>query len=522
MKVRESLLPDRVHELEREIQLLKTENDRLARFLEISRLFNLEKRIDHLVPLIMSETSRLLNADRSTLFLIDLDNQELWSKYAEGINDRRIHIELKLGIVGVCVITGQLINVKDAYGAAHFYRAIDESSGYRTQSILCSPFFDQRGEVLGALQLLNKKTGVFTEEDEIRIQETCALITRMAQSRDLGRAHLKNVISRLRRATESDRGSLFLIDREHKRLCSVVAEGVQGPGISLNLNLGIAGFVAITGQELNIRDAYSDSRFDKETDRRTGYLTRSILCVPIRNQAEEILGVIQVINKRSGTFTDSDLELLKVLSTQIAIPLENAILFDEQNQQFESVLKVLAASIDAKDPLTAGHSQKVAEYATAIARELGFGEAELDVVNVAALLHDYGKIGVNDNILKKPGRLTPLEFEEIKQHVTYTTEILSKMRFMRKYRNIPFIASCHHERLDGSGYSAGLKSHEIPFMSKILAVADVFEALTATRHYRGALSADSAFTILEEGIESRFDKQIVEGLKRYWKERCSR
>jgi putative nucleotidyltransferase with HDIG domain len=516
-----TVLPDPVLQLEREVHRLQTENDRLTKFLEISRLFNTEKRIDRLVPLIMSETSRLLDADRSTLFLIDLDKQELWSKFAEGVNDQGIYIELKLGIVGVCVITGQLLNVKDAYGAPYFYRAIDERSGHRTHSILCSPFFDDQGEALGAIELLDKRTGVFTEEDERRIQEASLLFAQMVQHGDFHKVKIEAVISNLRKATDADRGSLFMIDKERKRLYSVFAEGIDGPGISLNLNLGIAGFVAITGQELNIQDAYSDPRFDQEIDRKTGYRTRSILCLPIRNQGGEVLGVIQVINKRSGPFSDADLELLRLLSLQMAIALENAILFEEQNQQFESVLEVLAASIDAKDPLTAGHSQKVAEYATAIARELGFGEVEVDTIKVAALLHDYGKIGVDDNILKKPGRLTPDEFSHIKQHVTYTNEILSRMRFMRKYRHVPFIAFCHHERLDGSGYTGGLKSHEIPFMSKILAVADVFEALTAKRHYRDALSADEAFSIMEEGRDSQFDERIIEGLKNYWKVRCS-
>jgi HD-GYP domain-containing protein (c-di-GMP phosphodiesterase class II) len=241
-----------------------------------------------------------------------------------------------------------------------------------------------------------------------------------------------------------------------------------------------------------------------------------MVCLPIKNLVGDILGVIQVLNKREGVFTDSDLELLRALAPQIAIAIENAVLFEEQNQQWRSILEVLAASIDAKDPLTAGHSEKVAEYALGIARELGLGEVEMDSLHVAALLHDYGKIGVSDAVLKKPGKLTAEEFEHIKTHIPRTQGILGKMRFMRKYRNVPMIASCHHERLDGTGYSAGLKAHEIPFMAKILAVADVFEALTAKRHYRDALSAEEAFRMLEQDVGSKYDGNIVDALKCYW------
>jgi HD-GYP domain-containing protein (c-di-GMP phosphodiesterase class II) len=196
--------------------------------------------------------------------------------------------------------------------------------------------------------------------------------------------------------------------------------------------------------------------------------------------------------------------------------IENVLLFDEQNRQFQSILAVLAASIDAKDPLTAGHSKKVAEYSIAIGRELGFGEEDIDILNVAALLHDYGKLGIDDRILKKPGKLTEEEFDHIKQHIINTRSILNKMSFVRKYKKVPLVASSHHERLDGSGYSEGLTDNKIPFMAKILAVADVFEALTAKRHYRDALSPEEAFKILDKEAGTKLDENVIAALKSCW------
>jgi HD-GYP domain-containing protein (c-di-GMP phosphodiesterase class II) len=228
------------------------------------------------------------------------------------------------------------------------------------------------------------------------------------------------------------------------------------------------------------------------------------------------MGVIEALNKINGVFSDHDKDILKSLSSHVAMFIENVLLFDEQNRQFQSILAVLAASIDAKDPLTAGHSKKVAEYSIAIGRELGFGEEDIDILNVAALLHDYGKLGIDDRILKKPGKLTEEEFDHIKQHIINTRSILNKMSFVRKYKKVPLVASSHHERLDGSGYSEGLTDNKIPFMAKILAVADVFEALTAKRHYRDALSPEEAFKILDKEAGTKLDENVIAALKSCW------
>ena len=499
---------------------LREENARLRRFIEMGKLLGIERNMDRLVPLVMREISLLLSADRSTLFLIDMDNLELWTKYAEGVVDRKIRIDLKMGVVGLCALTGRLLNITDAYESPYFSRSTDQVTGYRTQSLLCAPVFDKSDRIAGVVELLNKNTGVFSKKDEERILSAAVRFHEMFQTTGIpDKRSAEELVAELRRNTGSDRGSLFLLDPEGERLVGLVTEGVEGQEIRLNMRVGIAGYVAVTGQDVVINDAYSDSRFDSGEDRRTGYHTESILCVPVAKQTGEILGVIQAINKKGSPFDDSDRDILKAFVPQIAIALENAMLFEEQTAQFQSLLEVLAASIDAKDPLTAGHSHKVAEYSTGIARELGFNEADIDTLKVAALLHDYGKIGVCDGVLKKPGRLTPEEYEHIKLHVKYTRSILGKMRFIRKYRNVPFIAASHHERLDGTGYDGGCNGSDIPFMGKILAVADVFEALTARRHYREALPAEEAFTILDRDVGTHFDGNIVEAMKRYWKTR---
>jgi HD-GYP domain-containing protein (c-di-GMP phosphodiesterase class II) len=138
------------------------------------------------------------------------------------------------------------------------------------------------------------------------------------------------------------------------------------------------------------------------------------------------------------------------------------------------------------------------------------------VIRTAGLLHDYRKLGIDDHILKKPGKLNDEEYRVIQKHVTITRNILEKMNFARKYRNVPAIAASHHEYIDGSGYDCGLQAHEIPFMAKIITVADVFEALIADRHYRPAMPSEEAITVMQEGVVTgKFDGKIVNALITY-------
>lgn len=510
-------LSNQIADLKREMEKLEIENERLKIFCDLGKVLIGERNLDKLLPMIMKEISKSLEADRSTLCLVDWEHMELWTKFSEGVDAEKIKIELKMGLVGLSVLRRELINTRNANQDPRFNSEIDGMTGFRTESLLSAPFFNKAGEVVGAVELLDKKAVFFTKEDEEKLLKTTSTLTEMDCGTDLEYETAKKLICELRQSTDCERGALFLLDREKKELYSLVAEGLEDQEIHLSMNLGIAGLVAVTGQELTIQDAYNDRRFNKSVDEKTGYRTKSILCVPIKNQSGEVLGAFEAINKKTGTFSEYDMEFLLSLSSLIGIAVENAILFDDQDKQFMSVLEVLAASIDAKDQLTAGHSQKVTEYAVGIAQELGLQKSEIDVLAVAALLHDYGKLGINEDILKKPGKLTAEEFEHVKEHVVKTRDILNKMQFMRKYHEVPLIASCHHERLDGSGYSRGLdKAYEIPLLAKIIAVADVFEALTARRHYREALSSQQALKMLQQDAGSKFDANILNALERFW------
>ena len=153
---------------------------------------------------------------------------------------------------------------------------------------------------MGAVELIHKKTGHFTIEDDEKVLKATSMLSEMESETDLTKDKAKAFVSELRQSTECERGTLFLIDREKGELFSLVAEGLEEEDIHLSLNLGIAGLVAITCQELNIQDAYADPRFDKSTDEKTGYHTRNILCVPLMDQSCDVIGVVEV--KIDGIF----------------------------------------------------------------------------------------------------------------------------------------------------------------------------------------------------------------------------
>ena len=328
---------------------------------------------------------------------------------------------------------------------------------------------------------------------------------------------MQTIAEEARNAVQADRCTVFLYDKETDELWSKVALGLGSQELRFNASQGIAGSVFRTGEIINIKDAYSDDRFNKDVDAKTGYKTKTILCMPIRNIEQEIIGVFQILNKMSGYFTQEDEDILISIGSSAGISLENAKLFarqqellEEQKVVFDSFISTLAASIDARDKITAGHSTRVRMYATLIAEEFGLDKKDLEIIQKAAALHDIGKIGIRDSVLQKEGKLTPEEYQHIQEHVEITHNILEKIHMSDDFKMITEIACSHHEKFDGSGYYRHLKGEEIPFGGRILAVADVFDAITSKRHYRDKMPIQKVISILIGDSGTHFDKNIVD------------
>lgn len=328
---------------------------------------------------------------------------------------------------------------------------------------------------------------------------------------------LKVIAEETKIAIQADRCTVFMLDKEKNELWSRVALGMDSQEIRFPADKGLAGYVVKTGEPLNITDAYSDERFNPDIDKKTGYVTKTILCMPIKNNNQEIIGAFQVLNKIGGVFTKGDEDLLVAIGGNASIAIENAQLFEqqkelyrEQKELFESFINTLAASIDARDKITAGHSTRVKLYSMLLVEKLGCEEKFKEIVEKAAILHDIGKIGIRDSVLQKEGKLTDEEYKHIQEHVRITHDILEKIHMSDNFKMITDIACSHHEKYDGSGYYRNLCGEDIPYGGRILAVADVFDAITSKRHYRDKMPIKNVIDILLSGKNKHFDGKLVD------------
>jgi putative nucleotidyltransferase with HDIG domain len=276
---------------------------------------------------------------------------------------------------------------------------------------------------------------------------------------------------------------------------------------------GIAGHVFSSGKISNIANAYKDPKFNPEVDKKTGYTTKSMLTMTMRNRFNKTIGVFQVLNRKQGRFTKENEEILAAIASLAASAIENSMLYAEQKKSFTSFIEALSATLDTRDYITAGHSRRVTLYAIEIARLMKLDPEQREVIRYAGLLHDIGKIGIPEVILLKDRKLSEDEYEMIKRHANLTRSILNKIHFMDKYKDIPEIASTHHERIDGKGYPENLRGDDIPLGGKILAVADAFDALTSRKPYQDRMELDKVMEIIEADTGTAFEPYVVYNFK---------
>jgi len=334
--------------------------------------------LDEVLSTLVELTTAELNAERGTLFLNDPATSELYSRFAQGNFRREIRLLNNTGVAGHVFTTGEAAVINDAYADARFNRTIDQQTGFVTKNIICVPIRTAKGEVIGAAQVLNKKKGHFNKNDlkilvAMTAQGTLALqsaqfiehmqairkqemefldiVSEATSDIKLG-SLLQKVMGEATRMLNAERSTLFLNDEKSQQLWSEVGQGLAALQIRLPNHLGIAGAVFTSGKTINIPYAYADLRFNPAFDIKTGYFTRSILCVPIVNQGGKVIGVTQVLNKRGGPFTNEDESRLKAFTAQISIALENAKLFaDVQNMQNynESMLESMSSGVITLD-----------------------------------------------------------------------------------------------------------------------------------------------------------------------------
>jgi HD-GYP domain-containing protein (c-di-GMP phosphodiesterase class II) len=487
----------------------------------------------------------LANADSGALMLIDEATGDLYVASARNLPDAALtqaRVKTGEGVLGR--IARQL------QPSLLLERAqIDEYPEFfpkdRIASSVCAPL-DQPGmhglrELLGVF-VLNRHMGApaFTQDDARLVSAYCTQASKSFQILNSYRrmqrraVQLENLIeisqnliaslqvdvvlrSIIDRAVEllgCESGSLLLVDAETQELVFKVAVGPAGAKL-VNTRLppgaGIAGAVVRDGVSLIVHDAKADPRHYHEVDASTALETRAILCVPLINKGR-VLGVIELINKANGMpFENEDRDLLAAFAAQGAIALENARLYSDLRSAFADTVRIIVNALDARDTYTAGHTGRVTEMALATAREMNWTLEQLDNLQIGAVLHDIGKIGISDSVLHKPTALTPDEYREMMRHPILGAKMLEGVAALRPM--LPYILY-HQERYDGLGYPFGLRGKEIPLEGRILAVADAFDAITSNRPYRQSLSEADALLEIQRNRGTQFDPDVVDAFQR--------
>jgi putative nucleotidyltransferase with HDIG domain len=512
----------------------------LARANHIANTTELDELLSQMLDLIVL----VCGANTGTMYLLDHDAQELIFQVVQGElgNQELIGKRIKVdeGIVGACIQEGDAIVVNDLSNDKRWYGYIHENKDELCNTIAFPLLL--RGEAIGAVQVFNfhqapiqmiqllgnrmaseyEKAMLLrkSQQHSERLQALIGLVTKISSTLDRDQI-LNLIIDQVRDLLKAEASSLFLLDDESNDLVLYLSRDVHQtnlPPLHMPSDTGIIGHVINTGDAIYLNDVEQDERHYDGIDQASGIQTKSLLAVPLRvpnvvlghergTSEARIIGGVEAINKIDGDFNESDIQLVSTFAEQAATVLHIADLYANADELFLNTIEALVAAIDAKDPYTEGHSQRVSDYSVAIATEAGLPPEMRHQIRIGALLHDIGKIGVPDTILSKEGRLTDKEFTEVKKHPTIGANIIRQVRHLQE--ELPALEQ-HHERIDGKGYPNGLQADKISTIARIVAVADVFDAITSDRPYRPAMDIEEALDIMRMESGDHLDPKFVD------------
>jgi HD-GYP domain-containing protein (c-di-GMP phosphodiesterase class II) len=380
-------------------------------------------------------------------------------------------------------------------------------------SIAKNPPIRVHGQPNALQQSLLSADAARAERARLRLETLVGITQNLAKLRELD-ALYPTVVDEVMRVVPAERVALFRKTKDG-RLQPQVARHATIPGAAVEVSRTILDEVATNRICVLTADAMADQNIDDSASI-TMQNIRSVLAVPVESN-NDLLGVLYLdAPGREGVFTEEDLHFVSGIASVAGVAMTNAQALDavrstgeELNRAYLSMLAVLANAIEARDHYTIGHTWRVARFAQAIARRLGWNETKINEIEVGGVLHDIGKIGVPDSILTKAGPLTPEEEEQMMLHPEIGARMLRDVPSLRHV--LPYVLH-HHECYDGTGYPHRLAEEAIPIEARLLSVADALDAMTSDRPYRAGLEAESAMTEIRESSGSQFDPVIVEAL----------
>lgn len=504
----------------------------------VSKTLNISKLFDT----ILQQVQEVMDVENCSLMAYDEMNNVLTLDAAIGLPSNmvgQIQVKVGEGIAGWVAQNRKPVLLKDISKDVRFANHQGRMD-YKTRSVLSVPILHNH-LLLGVLNVNNKRSGdAFFEDDQNLLlgisgqisqaianaslhEKTDMQVAELSLIQELGKAInssldldsvLNYFIDMTTRITDSDRATLMLFDDVSQELYVEVYRGFDDNGVNelrLKIGTGVAGQAAMHRRPIRIDNTGKSSEY-KELPKVGRKTDLTLISAPLVNK-DNLVGVInceRVLSKK-GPFTPENLDLLETLASQASIAIENARLYHNLLNVYLETIRSLAAAIDAKDSYTHGHSRRVTDLSVGIAMEMELARTEVDTIRHASLLHDVGKIGISEQILLKPGRLTDEEFETIKSHPHIGAGILNSIEFLK---NVCEIIKHHHERYDGRGYPSGLAAQEIPLGSRIICVADSFDAITSNRPYRKPMTFQEAVDEVVNCSGSQFDPAVVEAFVR--------
>lgn len=302
--------------------------------------------------------------------------------------------------------------------------------------------------------------------------------------------------------------AVLLLDSESNNLVTRAVRGDNG-GLTMGQRVpaseGVYSQVLQSGKAVIQRKGVRDRALSRITQQGPA---EDIACIPLPVGAR-VLGVLDVHGKKDDTgFSHDDSEFLTFVGNGTAMVLKQASLQDELTKIFLSIVKAMVQAVDARDRYTRNHSTRVSEYSMALAHALKYQPDQLDGMLFGSLLHDIGKLGIPDDILNKPGKLSTEEFEIVKSHTVRGVEILAHLETQLPWNILPMVRN-HHERWDGRGYPDGLSSEHIEYNARVVALADFFDAVTSDRVYRPGMPLQTAIMEVRRGVSTHFDPKLV-------------
>ncbi len=485
----------------------------LGALYEVGTAISSSIRLEEVLKKVLDHAISLLGAENGSLMLLDEVKSELKMLVAQGLDERIVsstRVTLGEGISGWVAQEGQARLLRKGIKDAASKTPRPEAE---MKSAMCVPL-KVKDRCIGVLNLSGRLAGDDFSQEDLKILTILA-------------SHAASAIdnAQLYEQVKRQVGELEALYHLGKVLNSVLTLEEILP-VVLDQTIGLFGAEAaalylVRGQELELSSSHGPIQRSGLGVARQVAATkkpvvvarsrelgrRSNLCVPLLT-SDKVVAVLDIRGKLDGSdFSQPDLDLANQLASVAALAMENASLHDELHHLFLSSISALANAIDARDPYTKGHSERVTAYSVMLGQDLGLTGEELDELRYAALLHDIGKIRIRDHILHKPGRLTEEEFEEMKKHPQYGVEIMEPVRAFRQI--LPFMLH-HHERFSGGGYPDGLRSEDIPFGARIMCVADCFDAMTSDRPYRRGMPKPDALAELSKHSGSQFDPRVVE------------